>query len=82
VTFPKELTAAYKKAFEAKYPADKLEILNKNTAAGRASAAAASAAPIRRAPARRGARSKRKVMVILRGIGRRSSPGTRGQRAL
>lgn len=33
-SFPKELTAAYKKAFEAKYPADKLEILNKNTAAG------------------------------------------------
>ena len=33
-SFPKELTAAYKKAFEAKYPSDKLEILNKNTAAG------------------------------------------------
>jgi len=33
-SFPKELTTAYKKAFEAKYPADKLEILNKNTAAG------------------------------------------------
>ena len=33
-SFPKELTGAYKKAFEAKYPADKLEILNKNTAAG------------------------------------------------
>jgi phosphoglycerate transport regulatory protein PgtC len=33
-SFPKELTAAYKKAFEAKYPGDKLEILNKNTAAG------------------------------------------------
>jgi ABC-type Fe3+ transport system substrate-binding protein len=33
-SFPKELTAAYKKAFEAKYPNDKLEILNKNTAAG------------------------------------------------
>ena len=33
-SFPKELTAAYKKAYEAKYPADKLEILNKNTAAG------------------------------------------------
>lgn len=32
--FPKELTAAYKKAYEAKYPGDKLEILNKNTAAG------------------------------------------------
>lgn len=33
-SFPKELTAAYKKAFEAKFPNDKLEILNKNTAAG------------------------------------------------
>lgn len=33
-SFPKELTAAYKKGFEAKYPNDKLEILNKNTAAG------------------------------------------------
>ncbi|QJR12194.1 hypothetical protein DSM104443_03279 [Usitatibacter rugosus] len=33
-SFPKELTTAYKKAFEAKYPNDKLEILNKNTAAG------------------------------------------------
>jgi ABC-type Fe3+ transport system substrate-binding protein len=33
-SFPKELTSAYKKAFEAKYPNDKLEILNKNTAAG------------------------------------------------
>ena len=33
-SFPKELTSAYQKAFEAKYPADKLEILNKNTAAG------------------------------------------------
>jgi ABC-type Fe3+ transport system substrate-binding protein len=33
-SFPKELTAAYKKAYEAKYPADKVEILNKNTAAG------------------------------------------------
>ena len=33
-SFPKELTAAYKKAFETKYPSDKLEILNKNTAAG------------------------------------------------
>ena len=30
-SFPKELTAAYKKAFEAKSPNDKLEILNKNT---------------------------------------------------
>ena len=33
-SFPKELTAAYKKAYEAKYPGDKVEILNKNTAAG------------------------------------------------
>jgi len=33
-SFPKELTAAYKKAYEAKHPGDKLEILNKNTAAG------------------------------------------------
>jgi ABC-type Fe3+ transport system substrate-binding protein len=33
-SFPKELTAVYKKAFEAKFPNDKLEILNKNTAAG------------------------------------------------
>lgn len=33
-SFPKELTAAYKKAYETKYPTDKLEILNKNTAAG------------------------------------------------
>lgn len=33
-SFPKELTSAYKKAYEAKYPADKLEVLNKNTAAG------------------------------------------------
>jgi ABC-type Fe3+ transport system substrate-binding protein len=33
-SFPKEITTAYKKAFEAKYPNDKVEILNKNTAAG------------------------------------------------
>ena len=33
-SFPKELTTAYKKAFEAKYPNDKVEILNKNTSAG------------------------------------------------
>ncbi len=33
-SFPKELTSAYKKAFETKYPNDKLEVLNKNTAAG------------------------------------------------
>jgi phosphoglycerate transport regulatory protein PgtC len=33
-SFPKELTTAYKKAYETKYPNDKLEILNKNTAAG------------------------------------------------
>ena len=32
-SFPKELTAAYKKAFESKHPSIKLEILNKNTAA-------------------------------------------------
>ncbi|MEO8104443.1 MAG: extracellular solute-binding protein [Betaproteobacteria bacterium] len=35
-SFPKELTETYKKAYEAKYPADKVEILNKNTAAGMA----------------------------------------------
>ena len=33
-SFPKELTSAYKRAFERKYPQDTLEILNKNTAAG------------------------------------------------
>ena len=33
-SFPKELTTAYKKAYEAKYPSDTVEILNKNTAAG------------------------------------------------
>ena len=33
-SFPKELTEIYKKAYEAKYPADKVEILNKNTSAG------------------------------------------------
>jgi ABC-type Fe3+ transport system substrate-binding protein len=33
-SFPKELTEAYKKAYEAKNPNDKVEILNKNTAAG------------------------------------------------
>ncbi len=33
-SFPKEITTAYKKAYEAKYPNDKVEILNKNTAAG------------------------------------------------
>ncbi len=33
-SFPKELTTAYKKAYEARFPGDKLEILNKNTAAG------------------------------------------------
>ncbi len=33
-SFPKELTTAYKKAYEAKHPGDKVEILNKNTAAG------------------------------------------------
>lgn len=33
-SFPKELTGVYKAAFEKKFPGDKLEILNKNTAAG------------------------------------------------
>ena len=33
-SFPKELTEAYKKAYEAKYPADKVEILNKGTSSG------------------------------------------------
>src|SRR5665647_225916 len=33
-SFPKELTAAYKKAFEAKNPGIKVEILNKPTPAG------------------------------------------------
>ena len=33
-SFPKELTEAYKKAFEAKTPGVKLEVLNKNTTAG------------------------------------------------
>ena len=33
-SFPKELTTAYQKAYEAKNPGDKVEILNKNTAAG------------------------------------------------
>ena len=33
-SFPKELTAAYKAAFEKRNPAIKLEILNKNTVAG------------------------------------------------
>lgn len=32
-SFPKELTTAYQKAFEAKYPGIKVEILNKNTTA-------------------------------------------------
>src|SRR5512137_2820239 len=32
-SFPKELTAAYKAAFEKRNPAIKLEILNKNTVA-------------------------------------------------
>src|SRR4026207_1259493 len=35
-SFPKELTEAYKKAYEKKYPNDKVEILNKATAAGMA----------------------------------------------
>ncbi len=33
-SFPKELTSAYKKGFETRFPNDKLEVLNKNTAAG------------------------------------------------
>ena len=33
-SFPKELTDAYKKAFEAKFPGSKVEILNKGTPAG------------------------------------------------
>jgi len=33
-SFPKELTEAYKKAYEQKYPSDKVEILNKGTSAG------------------------------------------------
>ena len=33
-SFPKELTEAYKKAYESKYPNDKVEILNKGTSAG------------------------------------------------
>ena len=33
-SFPQELTEAYKKAYGAKNPGDKVEILNKNTAAG------------------------------------------------
>ena len=33
-SFPKELTEAYKKAFEAKNPGIKVEILNKPTPAG------------------------------------------------
>lgn len=33
-SFPKDLTAVYKKAFEAKYPGVKVEILNKGTSSG------------------------------------------------
>ena len=33
-SFPKELTEAYKKAYEKKYPADKVEIQNKGTSQG------------------------------------------------
>ena len=33
-SFPKELTSAYKTAYEKKYPGDKVEILNKGTSAG------------------------------------------------
>src|SRR4051812_47515058 len=35
-SFPKDLREAYKKAYEKKYPADKVEILNKGTPAGMA----------------------------------------------
>lgn len=35
-SFPKELTEAYKKAYEKKYPQDKVEILNKGTSAAMA----------------------------------------------
>jgi len=35
-SFPKELTEAYKKAYEKKYPNDKVEMLNKQTTAGMA----------------------------------------------
>ncbi len=35
-SFPKELTEAYKKAYETKYPGDKVEILNKGTSQGMA----------------------------------------------
>ena len=33
-SFPKELTEAYKRAYEKKYPQDKVEILSKGTSAG------------------------------------------------
>jgi ABC-type Fe3+ transport system substrate-binding protein len=33
-SFPKELTSAYKAAYEKKFPGDKVEILNKGTSAG------------------------------------------------
>src|SRR5688572_18034621 len=33
-SFPKELTEAYKRAYEKKHPNDKVEILNKGTSAG------------------------------------------------
>ena len=36
-SFPKELTEAYKRAYEKKYPNDKVEILSKGTSAGIAS---------------------------------------------
>src|SRR5688572_5912127 len=36
-SFPKELTEAYKRAYEKKHPNDKVEILNKGTSAGIAS---------------------------------------------
>ena len=33
-SFPKELTEAYKRAYEKKYPQDKVEVLNKGTSSG------------------------------------------------
>ncbi len=48
-SFPKELTEAYKKAFEARYPGAKVEILNKGTPAG----GRVRARDARRQPARR-----------------------------
>ena len=45
-SFPKELTAIYKKAFEAKNPDIKIEILNKNTTAGIAVRSSATSPPV------------------------------------